>query len=710
MAIWQNNGVLTINDGGFKGYNAYDDGRNKKAVYVCGGVTRIYGGTFMSYNEYDGTGDCYGLEIKGKQDVLIYGGRFFGIRMSEAYNIGEYMDYMSYAWYDEYNKVTGSENEELRESMIDFYSKTVIEEIIITNVEEPKAGNTPDYLASAIGTGYKVADSNYDDYHINGITWYDSTEEDYGLVMYKDSVFEAGHKYTVVIKAVTEAGYKFYTDKYGEVLATCSVNGNSAEFGYTASGHQWEQKIVYSFVCEKGVITEMEITNIGAPIAGQTIDTFITLGEQNYYKLDDNYGFGGLYWYDSEGNILEEDYKYVAGETYQLELKIVPVSFGGMTACTFDSKLKVTANGVEPSQLYAMSDKVYVYFDFLCVEKDNGELTAVVKADDNITKVNVGEEVTYRGLVSGGTGEYTYKFALLDVSTNKWTILSDFSAKSDFVYKADKAGTYQFAMTVKDSAGTVLAAKRADLLVEDVKPLIGTLKVNNNTEKIIVAAGTNLTLKASATGGSGVYTYKYALLNTKTGAWNVFKNFTAVDEQAYIIKTAGTYQFACTVKDNKGETVSANRVTVVVEEAKPLSATLKVNDSVDKITVKSGIDLTLVTEAAGGSGNYTYKYAMLNVGTGVWSILKDFSADNKYVLSKVGTGTYQFAATVKDNVGKTVAATRVTVVVEKSDVPLSGSLKVNGSTDKITVTLGTDLTLTPEANGGSGDYTYKYQC
>ena len=43
---------------------------------------------------------------------------------------------------------------------------SVIEEIIITNVEEPKAGNTPDYLASAIGTGYKVANSNYDNYHI----------------------------------------------------------------------------------------------------------------------------------------------------------------------------------------------------------------------------------------------------------------------------------------------------------------------------------------------------------------------------------------------------------------------------------------------------------------------------------------------------------------------------------------------------------------
>ncbi|MBQ3544114.1 MAG: hypothetical protein IJA34_03845 [Lachnospiraceae bacterium] len=536
MAIWQNNGVLTINDGGFKGYNACDHNRANKALYIYGGVTRIYGGTFMAYNEYDGTGNCYGLDINGNNDVLIYGGRFFGINLPKNRCIGEFMDYMSYAWYDDINKVTGEENEELKNGYTDFYSKTlveeisltvdsvkegqkasgvvstntsgytiksvdwydrtedtymestdtfvegheysvniwlnisanhmfainsyegittvtgivngeevtvnnaygqdpksvikvvydcgvcndtVIEEIMVSNVEEPKAGDTPDYLASTIGTGYKIADSNYENYHINGITWYDSTEEEYGSLMYKDSVFEPGHKYTVVIKVVTESGYEFYTNKEGEVLATCSVNNNLAKFGETFSGYQWEQKVEYTFVCNKGVITEAEITNLDVPVDGDKQDMFITAKESDYYMIDSSYGYNGVYWYDSYGNTLNKDDKFVEGEIYRVEIKLVPVKIDGVPVCTFDSSLKVMANVTQASEVYAMSDIAYVYFDFTCLSKEEKvDKTGWVKEDDNWYYYNS------NGLVAKGWKNINSKYYYFDskgvMQYSKW--------------------------------------------------------------------------------------------------------------------------------------------------------------------------------------------------------------------------------------------------------------------------------------------------
>lgn len=344
-----------------------------------------------------------------------------------------------------------------------------------------------------------------------------------------------------------------------------------------------------------------------------------------------------------------------------------------------------------------------------CGASEIGEkLSAVIKADNDVTKTNVGERVVYRGYASGGTGDYLYKFALLDVSTNKWTIISDFSDKSEIVYNADKEGKYQFAMTVKDSAGSVVSAKRVELVVEKAKALTGVLSVNGNTENLTVVEATDLIVNISATGGSGIYSYKYAMLNTKTGKWTVLRNFTVDNKYVLSEIEEGTYQFAATVKDDTGKTLSTNRVTVVVEKRNvPLSGSLMVNGEY-KLEANLKDELLLTVEASGGSGDYTYKYAMLNTETGKWTILKDFSDAKEYIYITENEGTYQFAATIKDSTGKTLSTNRVTVVIVKREEPLSGTLTVNGSSDKLTVNKGTQIALTASANGGSGNYTYKF--
>ena len=200
---------------------------------------------------------------------------------------------------------------------------------------------------------------------------------------------------------------------------------------------------------------------------------------------------------------------------------------------------------------------------------------------------------------------------------------------------------------------------------EKTEELSAVLKVNESTDKVTVTKGTNLTFDAVASGGSGSYTYKFAVLNVDNGKWSVLKDFSSASSYTYALNYPGTKQFAVTVKDSEGKTVATNRITVVVsDDASELKGTLEVNGSTEKITTLKGTEITLTANASGGSGSYTYKFAVLNVDNGKWSILKDFGSEATYTYALNYPGTKQFAVTVKDSSGKTVATNRLTVVVK----------------------------------------------
>ena len=62
--------------------------------------------------------------------------------------------------------------------------------------------------------------------------------------------------------------------------------------------------------------------------------------------------------------------------------------------------------------------------------------------------------------------------------------------------------------------------------------------------------------------------YKFAVLDVKTGSWTVIQYFGSETSCLYAVTSAGTKQFAVTVKDSNGNTVATNRVTVSMTGAK----------------------------------------------------------------------------------------------------------------------------------------------
>ena len=289
--------------------------------------------------------------------------------------------------------------------------------------------------------------------------------------------------------------------------------------------------------------------------------------------------------------------------------------------------------------------------------------------------------------------------------TKQWVVLRNFSSTSTYTCALNNAGTRIFAVTVKDSAGTTVATNRINVTI--AQALSGTLKVGGSTAALTKSLGSSITLTAAGAGGSGSYTYKWAVYNASTNKWTILKDFSSAATYTYKLSYSGVKEFAVTVKDSTGKTVATNRIKVTVTNA-ALSGTLKTGGSTAAVTKTLDSSITLTAAGAGGSGGYTYKWAVYNASTNKWTILKDFSSTATYTYKLSYTGVKEFAVTVKDSTGTTVATNRLKVTVVKP-VALAATLKVNGSSStSITVASGSDIKIVPTATGGSGSYTYKY--
>jgi uncharacterized repeat protein (TIGR02543 family) len=134
------------------------------------------------------------------------------------------------------------------------------------------------------------------------------------------------------------------------------------------------------------------------------------------------------------------------------------------------------------------------------------------------------------------------------------------------------------------------------------------------------------------------------------------------------------------------------------------------NTAQTSVSITKGTTVKVVPTVTGGSGSYTYKYTILNVETGKWGVLKDFSSSTSYSGAMSSVGTRQFVVSVKDSTGKTVATNRITVkVTEGATTALSVKFTANGGTGNIVGFVGDSVALKAIATGGSGSYTYNFQ-
>lgn len=167
-------------------------------------------------------------------------------------------------------------------------------------------------------------------------------------------------------------------------------------------------------------------------------------------------------------------------------------------------------------------------------------------------------------------------------------------------------------------------------------------------------AGANVKFTAIATGGSGNYTYQFAVkaangTAVKTRAYKTTNTFT------WKASKAGVYTIVVNAKDDtKGKTDTAEMTFVV-----------KKGVSIKKFVVKAmkKLKYSLSATATGGSGKYKYKFTYTLKGKK--KVLKGYSSAKSIVASLKKKGTYKFTVSIKDAKTGTVKSKTMTVKVKK---------------------------------------------
>lgn len=273
-------------------------------------------------------------------------------------------------------------------------------------------------------------------------------------------------------------------------------------------------------------------------------------------------------------------------------------------------------------------------------------------------EVCVGSNLKVTPKVTGGTGNPSYAWTPTGVGSAS-------TSELNFTVKPDSPTTYKLTVTksgCKSDEATVS-------ITINPRP---TISLSANADKL--CAGKNVSLTATASGGSGSY-LKYN--------WNPSSLGTGNTANPTLNAAPGNNTYSVNVEDSKGCT-AATAATKTVVGYKP-TVTLVANPP----SVQSGSTAILTATPSGGEGSYTYTW------TGVTS------SGNTATTPSLSSDT-QFKVKVSDGASCESAEATVTVVVGKAD------LVVNPPATTPKGNVGEPINATVTVSGGDGQYSYKW--
>jgi probable HAF family extracellular repeat protein len=317
---------------------------------------------------------------------------------------------------------------------------------------------------------------------------------------------------------------------------------------------------------------------------------------------------------------------------------------------------------------------------------------------------SVGASVTFTAAASGGSGSYQYKYLLRAPGGTLATIRNyATTATWNWTTAGLAAGTYQVVVYARNAGSTKSYETYKSInyvLVSPASTVTLTPSVASPT-----SVGTPVTFTAAASGGSGSYQYKY-LLKAPGGTLATVRNYatTATWNWTTTGLAVGTYQVVVYAR-NAGSTKNYETYSSVnYKLVSPASAVTLAPSVVSPATV--GTPVTFTAAASGGSGSYQYKY-LLKAPGGTLATVRDYATSATWSWTTTGltAGTYQVVVHAR-NAGSTKNYETYSSVNYKLVSPASAVTLAPSVVSPATV--GTPVTFTAAASGGSGSYQYKY--
>ena len=376
------------------------------------------------------------------------------------------------------------------------------------------------------------------------------------------------------------------------------------------------------------------------------------------------------------------------------------VTLGTGKIADSDVTLKVTASNDKDSKTETFTFKKKFdavknggYVDY---EGETLARLGVEDGDDSVTQrdarmtVNFGADrsapqatgtaLTLKAVASGGVESYKYQFKIDNTEMQS-------GSNATYSWKAAK-GAHTLQVVVTDSQGhQVTVSKQFTGEGGNFEKL--NAKISASTKQISV--GEKVKLTASATGGSGKYSYKFTLY--KDGKWKDLQAYGNSTTYTWTAPETGKYSLYVAVNDSEGNHTNA----YVPIEVKKEQLIVSLKASAKSVLLGEKVSLTAI--AKGGSEKYSYKFVLYD--NDKWKDLQTYGDSNTYTWTASKAGKYSLYVAVKDSEGN---HTNSYVPIEVKNGQLSVSIEA--STKSIRV--GEKIKLTATAKGGSGKYSYKF--
>jgi len=322
----------------------------------------------------------------------------------------------------------------------------------------------------------------------------------------------------------------------------------------------------------------------------------------------------------------------VTGEAMPSDQVEHTAELGGSAALGLISSFGEDARG----ELYVLS---YTLGKILRISPPRAQLTSSASFP-----ATWGSPITWTATSSSGTPPLRYQFWRFKRNVG-WVLARDYSPNKTYTWTPgpSEGGTYLLQVWVRSTGSTAAYETWGSTPYFDIlgaPPLNITGFGANRT--FPSAAYVPITWTAVASGGNPPLRYQFWRLKQGTG-WSLVQDYSALNTYSWTPTAAdvGTYALQVWVRST-GSTAALDAWSgtgnFVITGPAPVRITSFGSSVALPVTV--GTPITWSASAIGGTPPVRFKFYLLNVSAGVWSVLQDYSALSSVTWTPLAAGSY----------------------------------------------------------------------
>jgi hypothetical protein len=312
--------------------------------------------------------------------------------------------------------------------------------------------------------------------------------------------------------------------------------------------------------------------------------------------------------------------------------------------------------------------------------------------------------ITFTAAASGGIGAQQYKFLVQNGSAAP-QVVRNWGSGTTYTWTPNTAANYSVIVWARSSGVTVDAAQASTQMLYVITAPVAIASLRSDVPSPQVT-GTPITFTAAATGGTGAYQFKWWLWSGTT--WTMVRDWGSAALTWTPSQSNTSYRIGIWVRDasSTADSSQVNLSVPFVINSVP-APSLSIVSSVPSPQI-AGTAVTFTAAAAGGAGSYQFKWWLWTGST--WTMLRDWGSSTYTWTSTQASPNYRvgfWARPASSTADSSQFNLSVPFVINAAPAPGWLTLGLTSNLPSPLV-VGTPVTFTATATGGSGSYQFKW--